>query len=301
MSNQTLQHLTTALLVPEMPIEIKEVSGDSIELDGMKIPLRMPVRDASGPTLMDKIDSLKQQQAVREGKTQGKVPVYKPQPPRTNKEGKPLRYRKVAVRTQEDVYDEAEDDEEDDIPTDSKWFEFLDFCMYLIPLMSVHLVLDVLVQKQYGGGDLDPSLQGHPFPKRGDLDTHSIQLRRQELTVILQAAKRSLTSIPVLAGLHAFCAPYVNAISKLQRGEAEDDRALPKGLRIFRVVSFAASVGIGCYVLYAANEQGYMAVMKRAPPLGTLWVWLIVEMEWNWGALSLVVVCMWSYMRGYLS
>lgn len=288
-------------------VEIKEVEGDTIELDGMKIPLRMPTTgSASGPTLMDQIDSLKHQQTAKEAKAKGKpIPIYKPQPPRTTaKDGKPLRYRKVAVRTQEDVYDDdAEDEDEEDtgIPTDSKWFEFLDFCMYLIPLMSVHLVLDVLVQKQYGGGDLDPALHGQPFPKRGDLDNHSIQIRRQELSTIIQAAKRSLTSIPVLAGLHAFCAPYVNAISKLQRGQVEDDRQLPRGIRVFRVVTFAASIAIGCYILYAANEQGYMAVMKRAPPLGTLWVWLIVEMEWNWGALSLVVVCMWSYMRGYLT
>ncbi|KAG5355714.1 hypothetical protein CJU89_5423 [Yarrowia sp. B02] len=286
-------------------VEIKEVEGDTIELDGMKIPLRMPTRGPSGPTLMDQIDSLKQQQTEKEAKAKGKpIPVYKPQPPRTNKDGKPLRYRKVAVKTEDDVYDDDAQDleeEDDEIPTDSKWFEVLDFCMYLIPLMSVHLVLDVLVQKQYGGGDVDPSLYGQPFPKRGDLDSHSIQIRRQELATIVQAAKRSLTSIPVLAGLHAFCAPYVNAISKLQRGQVEDDRQLPKGLRIFRVATFAASIGLGCYILYAANEQGYMAVMKRAPPLGTLWVWLIVEMEWNWGALSLVVVCMWSYMRGYLS
>lgn len=287
-------------------VEIKEVEGDSIELDGMKIPLRMPTTGgASGPTLMDQIDSLKHQQTAREAKAKGMpIPIYKPQPPRTSKEGKPLRYRKVAVRTQDDVYDDdAEDEDEEDtgIPTDSKWFEFLDFCMYLIPLMSVHLVLDVLVQKQYGGGDLDPALSGQPFPRRGDLDNHSIQIRRQELSTIIQAAKRSLTSIPVLAGLHAFCAPYVNAISKLQRGQLNDDRQLPRGIRVFRVVTFAASIAIGCYILYAANEQGYMAVMKRAPPLGTLWVWLIVEMEWNWGALSLVVVCMWSYMRGYLT
>ncbi|KAG5367916.1 hypothetical protein CJU90_0097 [Yarrowia sp. C11] len=288
-------------------VEIKEVEGDTLELDGIKIPLRVPTRGQSGPTLMDQIDSLKKQKSEKEAKAKGKpIPIYKPQPPRTKstgtKEGQPLRYRKVSVRSQGEVYEEdAEDEDEEDTPTDSKWFEVLDFCMYLIPLMSVHLVLDVLVQKQYGGGDVDPALYGQPFPRRGDLDSHSIQLRRQELSTIIQAAKRSLTSIPVLAGLHAFCAPYVNAISKLQRGQIEDDRQLPRGIRVFRVLTFAASIAIGCYILYAANEQGYMAVMKRAPPLGTLWVWLIVEMEWNWGALSLVVVCVWSYMRGYLS
>lgn len=282
-----------------MPVKIKEVEGDHIDLDGIRIPLKMPTKSHSGPTLLDHIDKVQKQHAEAEARTKGTTPLSK-----TTKQDKPLRYRKVTVNSHNEVQEEGsedEEDEEEDIPLDSKWFEFLDFCMYLIPLMSVHLVLDVLVHKQYGGGEVDASLHGQPFPKRGDLDSHSIELRRHELNTVLQAAKRSLTSIPVLAILHAFCAPYVNAIGRLQRGQVEDDRKIPRGLRVFRVVTFAASIAVGCYILYAANEQGYMAVMKRAPPLGTLWVWLIVEMEWNWGALSLVVVCMWTWMRGYLS
>ncbi|KAF2665257.1 hypothetical protein BT63DRAFT_429179 [Microthyrium microscopicum] len=39
------------------------------------------------------------------------------------------------------------------------------------------------------------------------------------------------------------------------------------------------SIGAGCYMLYAANEFGYYFVMRRCPPLGTLWVWSVIEMD----------------------
>ena len=39
------------------------------------------------------------------------------------------------------------------------------------------------------------------------------------------------------------------------------------------------SVGAGCYLIYSSNELAYFAVMKRAPPLGTLWIWSVVEMR----------------------
>jgi len=65
-------------------------------------------------------------------------------------------------------------------------------------------------------------------------------------------------------------------------------------------VFFAAlSVGAGTWLVYASNEDPYMAVMKKAPPLGTLWVWAVVEMRWEWAVGCLGVVGGWGWWQGY--
>ena len=64
---------------------------------------------------------------------------------------------------------------------------------------------------------------------------------------------------------------------------------------IFAVLSIVA----GAWLVYASNEDPYMAVMKKAPPLGTLWVWAIVEMRWEWAVGCLGIVAGWGWWNGY--
>lgn len=59
------------------------------------------------------------------------------------------------------------------------------------------------------------------------------------------------------------------------------------------------SVGAGAWLVHASNEDPYMAVMKKAPPLGTLWVWAIVEMRWEWAVGCLGAVAGWGWWKGY--
>ncbi|KAF2486383.1 hypothetical protein BDY17DRAFT_291399 [Neohortaea acidophila] len=53
-------------------------------------------------------------------------------------------------------------------------------------------------------------------------------------------------------------------------------RQFPLPRQIFFLIAGTIS---GCYVIYAANVYGYYAVMKQAPPLGTLWIWSVIEMD----------------------
>ncbi|MCJ1407510.1 hypothetical protein MMC19_001581 [Ptychographa xylographoides] len=57
-----------------------------------------------------------------------------------------------------------------------------------------------------------------------------------------------------------------------------------------QVLFFALSVGAGCHLVYASNEERYFAVMRRAPPLGTLWVWSVIEMRLEVALASVVAV-----------
>lgn len=59
------------------------------------------------------------------------------------------------------------------------------------------------------------------------------------------------------------------------------------------------SVAAGCYLVYVSNEQPYFAVMKRAPPLGTLWIWSVIEMRLKWAVMGLVAVGAFYWRGGY--
>ena len=74
----------------------------------------------------------------------------------------------------------------------------------------------------------------------------------------------------------------------------------PRSSQIATQLLFATlSIVAGAWLVYASNEDPYMAVMKKAPPLGTLWVWAVVEMNWEWAVGSLGVVASWGWWKGY--
>ncbi|MCJ1426007.1 hypothetical protein MMC29_003909 [Sticta canariensis] len=74
----------------------------------------------------------------------------------------------------------------------------------------------------------------------------------------------------------------------------------PRASHLVTQVLFAAmSIIAGGWLVYATNDEPYMAVMKKAPALGTLWIWAIIEMRWEWAAASLSVVGGWGWWKGY--
>jgi hypothetical protein len=76
--------------------------------------------------------------------------------------------------------------------------------------------------------------------------------------------------------------------------------ATAKRLWVARQVFFLGlAVVAGCYLLYAGNEHGYYFVMRRAPPLGTLWVWSVVEMDLGFAVGHLAVVGGYAWWKGY--
>lgn len=55
-----------------------------------------------------------------------------------------------------------------------------------------------------------------------------------------------------------------------------------KATNIVKTLKQVVFVGIanvaGCYLVYLTNDKGYMAVMKNAPSIGTVWVWAVIEL-----------------------
>ena len=55
----------------------------------------------------------------------------------------------------------------------------------------------------------------------------------------------------------------------------------------------------GAWLVYATNKEPYMAIMKKAPVLGTLWIWAIVELKWEWALATLSILGGWGWWKGY--
>jgi hypothetical protein len=62
---------------------------------------------------------------------------------------------------------------------------------------------------------------------------------------------------------------------------------------------FVVSVIAGCYLVYSANQHGYFFVMKTAPPIGSLWLWSVVEMSLVYAVPSCVVVIGYMWWNGF--
>ncbi|PNS19346.1 Polyphosphoinositide phosphatase [Sphaceloma murrayae] len=69
--------------------------------------------------------------------------------------------------------------------------------------------------------------------------------------------------------------------------------------RVKQGIHFVLGVGAGCYLLWIGNRAGYLAVMKRAPPVGTVWVWSVIEMKLEWAVVSLVACIGYLWWNGF--
>ena len=66
-----------------------------------------------------------------------------------------------------------------------------------------------------------------------------------------------------------------------------------------QILFFVVAVGAGCYTIHVANRYGYFAVMKQAPPLGTLWIWSVIEMKLPFATASVVADLGFLWWKGY--
>jgi hypothetical protein len=73
-----------------------------------------------------------------------------------------------------------------------------------------------------------------------------------------------------------------------------------KSFHILRQFAFlAVSVAAGCFIIKSGNENGYYLVMQQVPPVGTVWVWSVVEMEVVWSIVHVLTVAGYMWSKGY--
>lgn len=80
-----------------------------------------------------------------------------------------------------------------------------------------------------------------------------------------------LSAFPILSLLVHFMRGHLIGVP-VSRGVA--DVLVWVRSAVFLAVANAA----GCYLIQLTNDKGYMAVMKDAPAVGTMWVWAVIEM-----------------------
>ncbi|EGX89801.1 hypothetical protein CCM_08054 [Cordyceps militaris CM01] len=164
-----------------------------------------------------------------------------------------------------DDQDDSGSDDDGEVPTLSPGTErVLEAMLWTTSLAMLHFTFDVLVQHQYG-----TEILWRPLFHR----TISAWAVFLILFYALHPRRADQTLMP---GLPAHW---------------------QQPLR--QAVFFGVSVVAGCGLLYVTNTKGYLATQRRAPPLGVLWVWAVVELELPWATLSLLVVAAYIYLRGY--
>ncbi|KAL8649138.1 MAG: hypothetical protein Q9210_004585, partial [Variospora velana] len=67
---------------------------------------------------------------------------------------------------------------------------------------------------------------------------------------------------------------------------------------LMQIVFAGMAIVAGAWLVKASNDDPYMAVMKKAPALGTLWVWGVVELRWEIAAACLAVTGAWGWWKG---
>ncbi|KAF1847030.1 uncharacterized protein K460DRAFT_363142 [Cucurbitaria berberidis CBS 394.84] len=62
---------------------------------------------------------------------------------------------------------------------------------------------------------------------------------------------------------------------------------------------FAGAIVAGCYLVFSGNKHGYFYVMKAAPPVGTLWIWSVIEMSLPYAVISALSVFGYTWWNGF--
>lgn len=68
---------------------------------------------------------------------------------------------------------------------------------------------------------------------------------------------------------------------------------------MMQTVFATMAIMAGSWLVKASNDDPYMAVMKKAPALGTLWVWGVIELRWEVAVGCLAVTGGWGWFKGY--
>jgi hypothetical protein len=143
---------------------------------------------------------------------------------------------------------------------------------------------------------LAPDDEGPPIGPFGDSVLYSVSMAALHLTLDVlvysqyredliwpEIIQRAATSLPIFAVL-----VYLTHVDFCYR--------FPK---VRDVAFFAGSIAAGCYLVYSGNQHGYFYVMKSAPPVGTLWIWSVVEMSLPFAATSALAVFGYIYWNGF--
>ncbi|KAF2466126.1 uncharacterized protein BDR25DRAFT_79651 [Lindgomyces ingoldianus] len=141
-----------------------------------------------------------------------------------------------------------------------------------------------------------PFNDGDPIGPLGNAVLYSISLATLHLTfdVVVYSQYREEVIWPEIFQRAGKALPVFFALVYLLHVDTS------KRFPILRNVFFlTTSVIAGCYMVYSGNVNGYFHVMKTAPPIGALWVWSVVEMNFAFAFASVLAVFGYLWWNGF--
>lgn len=176
----------------------------------------------------------------------------------------------------------------------------MDTLLYAVCLAMLHFTLDFLVQHQFAmeieyRKIVERAVQAlmgvcpSEFHMLSEADTPSFARTHNTGALLTMFYLSQLVFAALVHALHPH--PANATLSPVVPQKYQN------GLR--QAIFFATSVSVGSYLIYITNKYSYLAVLKRSPPLGCLWVWSVLEMDLGLSVLSLVICYGFFWKQGY--
>ena len=147
-----------------------------------------------------------------------------------------------------------------------------DAILWSTSLTMVHFTLDVVVANQYAV-DIE-------WPK---MFSRTLQSFPSQSILIHSALVCVSHKCSVIFFLFYIFHPHQEPLPFLPRLFSTRIQPL-----LHQLLFFFGAVFAGSYLIHITNVHGYYAIMKEAPPIGTLWIWCMVELSLLWALVSLV-------------
>ncbi|KAJ9293376.1 hypothetical protein DTO271G3_7872 [Paecilomyces variotii] len=175
-----------------------------------------------------------------------------------------------------------DNDEDATADPDDAISPFIDTLLLSIPLSAMHLTLSYLAAHQYA----------------------------QDIPVKKLVNESLFAALPVLTFLIHLSHGHIISFGQTDKSSKQPPRLsdlsfssiwkliFPPTLRT--LVFLPLAVGLGAKLVALTNDAGYYAVMKRAPSIGTLWVWSVLELSAGAAAIGVIVPLAWGvWWMGY--
>lgn len=165
---------------------------------------------------------------------------------------------------------------------------FLDTILLSLPLTTLHLTLGYLAAHQYAERIDLPKLFKESVTTAFPLLTLFVHLAHGH---IISFKKRSAKAEPAPLSLFPFTSDKLT-FSFLRR------LVFPPALKT--LVFLPVSVLLGAHLIAITNGEPYYAVMKKAPAVGTIWIWCILELSFGAAVLGALGPLIWGvWWMGY--
>ncbi|CAG8109390.1 unnamed protein product [Penicillium olsonii] len=159
---------------------------------------------------------------------------------------------------------------------------FLDTILLSLPLTTLHLTLSFLASHQYAETTDVPKLIKDSVTTAFPLLTLFVHLAHGHIISFGKRKSENQTPEPSLFPLTADKLD-VTFLRKL---------VFPPALRTFVFLPVAAM--LGAHLIAITNGEPYYAVMKKAPAVGTIWIWCILELSFGAAVLGAMGPLIWG-------